>query len=53
MSQLTQITHYMQQALAADQSGHSVDHIERVVALANKILAQEPTADPFIVQAAA
>ena len=53
MSQLIQITHYMQQALAADQSGHSVDHIERVVALANKILAQEPTADPFIVQAAA
>lgn len=53
MSQLTQITQYMHQALATDHSGHSVDHIDRVVSLANKILAQEPTADPFIVQAAA
>lgn len=53
MFQLTQIAQYMKNALGADQSGHSVDHIERVVALANKILSHEPTADPFIVQAAA
>ncbi|WP_220741188.1 HD domain-containing protein [Leuconostoc miyukkimchii] len=53
MTQLTKITNYMQNALAADTTGHSADHIHRVVALANKILAHEPTANHFIVQAAA
>lgn len=53
MSQLTAITQYMHQALATDVTGHSVDHVTRVLALANKILVNEPTADPFIVQATA
>ncbi|WP_349583210.1 HD domain-containing protein [Leuconostoc citreum] len=53
MTQLEQITQYMQTALASDNSGHSADHIDRVVALANKILINEPMADPFIVRAAA
>ena len=43
----------MHQALATDVTGHSVDHVTRVLALANKILVNEPTADPFIVQATA
>lgn len=53
MTELTEITHYMQQALAQDNSGHSVDHINRVVALANRILLNEPSADAFVVRAAA
>jgi len=53
MTELTEITHYMQQALDQDNSGHSVDHINRVVALANRILLNEPSADAFVVRAAA
>ncbi|CAM3147933.1 HD domain-containing protein [Leuconostoc rapi] len=53
MTQIAQLTDYMQKALAKDNSGHSVDHIDRVVALADKILRNEPSADPFIVHAAA
>ncbi|MGY3743025.1 HD domain-containing protein [Leuconostoc inhae] len=53
MTQLTEITDYMQHALAKDNTGHSVDHINRVVALADKILRDEPKANPFIVRAAA
>lgn len=53
MTQLTEITDYMQQALAKDNTGHSVDHINRVVALADKILIHEPSANQFIVRAAA
>ena len=53
MTQLTEITDYMQHALAKDNTGHSVDHINRVVALANQILIHEPSANQFIVRAAA
>lgn len=53
MTQLTEITNYMQHVLAKDNTGHSVDHINRVVALANQILIHEPSANPFIVRAAA
>jgi len=53
MTQLTEITNYMQHVLAKDNTGHSVDHINRVVALANQILIHEPSANPFIIRAAA
>lgn len=53
MTKLEQIMQYMQTSLAADNTGHDTDHIDHVVALANKILVNEPTADPFIVRAAA
>ncbi|ORI62565.1 HD domain-containing protein, partial [Leuconostoc mesenteroides] len=36
-----------------DNTGHSIDHINRVLALANKILAHEKKADAFVVRAAA
>lgn len=53
MNQLEMINRYMQNALAKDNTGHSVDHINRVLALANKILAHEKNADTFVVRAAA
>ncbi|MBS1007366.1 HD domain-containing protein [Leuconostoc suionicum] len=53
MDQLEMINHYMKDALAKDHTGHSIDHINRVLALANKILAHEKNADAFVVSAAA
>lgn len=53
MTQLDQIQQFMQQVLGADETGHGTDHIERVLALSNTILEHEPSADPFIVRAAA
>lgn len=53
MDQLEMINRYMKDALAKDNTGHSIDHINRVLALANKILAHEKNADAFVVRAAA
>ncbi|WP_349515439.1 HD domain-containing protein [Leuconostoc suionicum] len=53
MDQLEMINHYMKDALAKDHTGHSIDHINRVLALANKILAHEKNADAFVVRVAA
>ncbi|MDO1605714.1 HD domain-containing protein [Lactobacillus sp. YT155] len=48
-----QIVKYRNEILANDTSGHSIDHINRVVKLSQKILETEPTADIEIVQIAA
>lgn len=53
MDQLEMINRYMKDALAKDNTGHSIDHINRVLALANKIMAHEKNADAFVVRAAA
>ncbi|MGL5887172.1 MAG: HD domain-containing protein [Leuconostoc suionicum] len=53
MDQLEMINRYMKDALAKDNTGHSIDHINRVLALANKILAHEKNVDAFVVRAAA
>ncbi|MGB2509574.1 HD domain-containing protein [Leuconostoc suionicum] len=53
MDQLEMINRYMKDALAKDNTGHSIDHINRVLALANKILAHEKNAVAFVVRAAA
>lgn len=53
MNQLEMINRYMKDALAKDNTGHSIDHINRVLALANKIMAHEKNADAFVVRAAA
>ena len=53
MHQLEMINRYMKDALTKDNTGHSIDHINRVLALANKILAHEKKADAFVVRAAA
>ncbi|MBZ1530481.1 HD domain-containing protein [Leuconostoc mesenteroides] len=53
MDQLEMINRYMKDALTKDNTGHSIDHINRVLALANKILAHEKKADAFVVCAAA
>ena len=53
MDQLEMINRYMKDALAKDNTGHSIDHINRVLALANKIMAHEKNADAFVVHAAA
>ncbi|MBS0942623.1 HD domain-containing protein [Leuconostoc mesenteroides] len=53
MNQLEMINRYMKDALTKDNTGHSIDHINRVLALANKILAHEKKADAFVVRAAA
>ncbi|EEJ43156.1 HD domain-containing protein [Leuconostoc mesenteroides] len=53
MDQLEMINRYMKDALTKDNTGHSIDHINRVLALANKILAHEKKADAFVVRAAA
>lgn len=53
MDQLEMINRYMKDALDKDNTGHSIDHINRVLALANKILAHEKNADAFVVRAAA
>lgn len=50
---LTAIAQFTQEVLAADKTGHGYDHIKRVVAHAQRILANEPTADTFIVLSAA
>lgn len=42
----------MQDILSQDKTGHSIDHINRSLALANKILIHEDNADSFIVRAA-
>ncbi|MDF7627162.1 HD domain-containing protein [Lactobacillaceae bacterium L1_55_11] len=52
-TQLNQIQTYAYQQLAQDQSGHGTDHIQRVVALAKKILATEPEANARLVEATA
>lgn len=51
MEKLALIEHYMKDILNQDKTGHSVDHVERTLALANKILVHEDTADSFIVRA--
>lgn len=53
VEQLVGLNDYMKSVLAQDQSGHDVSHIERVVKLANHLLATEPSADAFITLAAA
>ncbi|SPD94783.1 putative hydrolase [Leuconostoc suionicum] len=53
MDQLEMINRYIKDALAKDNTGHSIDHINRVLALANKIMAHEKNADAFVVRAAA
>lgn len=53
MDQLEMINRYMKDALTKDNTGHSIDHINRVLALANKILAHEKKTDAFVVRAAA
>lgn len=53
MDQLEMINRYMKDALTKDNTGHSIDHINCVLALANKILAHEKKADAFVVRAAA
>ena len=53
MDQLEMINRYMKDALTKDNTGHSIDHINRVLALANKILAHEKKADAFVVRATA
>lgn len=53
MDQLEMINRYMKDALTKDNTGHSIDHINRVLALANKILAHEKKSDAFVVRAAA
>lgn len=53
MDQLEMINRYMKDALVKDNTGHSIDHINRVLALANKILAHEKNANAFVVRAAA
>ncbi|WP_413981487.1 HD domain-containing protein [Leuconostoc mesenteroides] len=53
MDQLEMINRYMKDTLTKDNTGHSIDHINRVLALANKILAHEKKADAFVVRAAA
>lgn len=52
LKHLQQIRCYAQQKLEADTSGHSMDHIERVVQLAIQI-AEIEQADSYVVQAAA
>ncbi|QBO36388.1 HD domain-containing protein [Periweissella cryptocerci] len=51
--QLQAITEFTERVLGGDKSGHDMSHIHRVVQSARAILATEPTADPFIVIAAA
>ncbi|MGX7051714.1 HD domain-containing protein [Leuconostoc palmae] len=53
MTHIELISDYMKQVLCNDDTGHSVDHINRVVALTDKLLIAEPKADKFIVHAAA
>lgn len=53
MDQLEMINRYMKDTLTKDNTGHSIDHINRVLALANKILAHEKKSDAFVVRAAA
>ena len=50
--QLVNIKAYAEQVLAGDASGHSMDHIERVVKMAER-LAESETCDLFLIQAAA
>ncbi|WP_125702656.1 HD domain-containing protein [Lacticaseibacillus daqingensis] len=47
------LMHHAQTVLAADHSGHSLDHIQRVVATTRTLLAQTPDADATIALAAA
>ncbi len=51
--QLTTIEQYATQQLAADKSGHGLDHINRVVTNAKMLLAEEPSADYVLTLAAA
>ncbi|KAF1296042.1 metal-dependent phosphohydrolase [Enterococcus sp. JM4C] len=51
--ELDQIKEYTYNILQNDTTGHSMDHIERVVAISQAILETEPTADAFVVLAAA
>lgn len=50
---LTAIAQFTQEVLSTDKTGHGYDHIKRVVAHAQRILANEPSADAFIVLSAA
>ncbi|WPQ67804.1 HD domain-containing protein [Weissella paramesenteroides] len=51
--QLAAITDFTAQVLTADQTGHDMTHILRVLNMTQHILTTEPTADAFIAQAAA
>ncbi|MGM0124227.1 hypothetical protein IGI37_001601 [Enterococcus sp. AZ194] len=51
--ELEQIKQYAYKILENDTTGHSMDHIERVVTISQQILETEPTADEFVVLAAA
>lgn len=51
--QLATIETYATQQLAADKSGHGLDHINRVVTNAKMLLAEEPSADYVLTLAAA
>lgn len=51
--QLAVITDFTAQLLTADQTGHDMTHILRVLNMTQHILTTEPTADAFIAQAAA
>ncbi|MFT8470740.1 HD domain-containing protein [Oenococcus sp.] len=53
LNQLDKIHNFMKTLLDHDQSGHDSSHIDRVVAMARKILKQEKGADEFVVLAAA
>lgn len=50
---LQQIQSYAERPLKNDTSGHSLDHLRRVVNTAKMILETEPDADTFLTLAAA
>ncbi|WP_220751345.1 HD domain-containing protein [Apilactobacillus xinyiensis] len=53
MNKINLISKYVKNKLAKDKTGHSMDHVERVVKMAKKILLSEPKANPQITIAAA
>ncbi|MFD1393117.1 HD domain-containing protein [Lacticaseibacillus jixianensis] len=53
MTQEEQLLNYAAGVLGHDASGHSLDHIRRVVATTKTLLAQTPAADPIVAVAAA
>ncbi|WP_179394096.1 HD domain-containing protein [Lacticaseibacillus absianus] len=53
MTEETILMAHVQRVLAADASGHSLDHIQRVVATTRTLLAQTPEADARVAVAAA
>ncbi|MCI2037912.1 MAG: phosphohydrolase, partial [Lactobacillus sp.] len=53
MTPEAQLMAYAEEVLAADHSGHGLDHIKRVVATVKTLLAQTPAANPRVAIAAA